>query len=76
MLPEAESLGVRIALENVWNNFRLSPLEFARYIYWPAVLEALDDVGFNGWATAEIPGGGRERLQEIAERMKRILGLA
>lgn len=32
LAPEAEKLGVIIAVENVWNNFLLSPLEFARYI--------------------------------------------
>lgn len=31
-LPLAEELGIRIAFENVWNMFLLSPLEFARYI--------------------------------------------
>jgi hexulose-6-phosphate isomerase len=31
-LPLAKELGVRIALENVWNKFLLSPLEAARYI--------------------------------------------
>ena len=29
---------------------------------WPAVMKALDDIGYTGWAAAEIPGGGRERL--------------
>lgn len=32
MLPHAQSQGVKIAIENVWNKFLLSPLEFARYI--------------------------------------------
>src|SRR5438477_8360893 len=31
-LPLAEELGVKIAIENVWNQFLLSPLEAARYI--------------------------------------------
>jgi len=31
-LPLAEELGVKIALENVWNQFLLSPLEAARYV--------------------------------------------
>lgn len=31
-LPLAEELGVKIAIENVWNNFLLSPLEAARYV--------------------------------------------
>ncbi len=138
VLPLAEELGVKIAIENVWNNFLLSPLEAARYIDdfdhpmigwyfdvgnivnygwpehwihvlgrrilkldikefsrkkrndeglwkgfgvkllegdcdWPAVMKALDEIGYSGWASAEVPGGGEERLREIAERMDRIL---
>ena len=137
VLPLAEKLGIKIALENVWNNFLLSPLETARYVDefksdkvvvhfdvgnvvrygwpedwirtlgkrifkldvkeysrkkardegvvkgfrvkllegdcdWPAVMKALKDIGYRGWGTAEIPGGGRERLKEIAQRMDRI----
>lgn len=32
VIPYAEKLDVKIALENVWNNFLLSPVEMARYI--------------------------------------------
>ncbi|HEX8202165.1 MAG TPA: sugar phosphate isomerase/epimerase family protein [Isosphaeraceae bacterium] len=32
LLPEAERLGVKIAIEEVWNRFLLSPPEFCRYI--------------------------------------------
>ena len=31
-VPLAQELGIRIAVENVWNNLHLSPLEAARYI--------------------------------------------
>ena len=31
-IPLAEELGVKIAIENVWNHFLLSPLEAARYV--------------------------------------------
>lgn len=31
-LPLAQELGVKIALENVWNQFLLSPMEAARYV--------------------------------------------
>ncbi len=31
-IPMAEDLGVKIAIENVWNNFLLSPMEAARYV--------------------------------------------
>lgn len=141
MLPLAEELGVQIAIENVWNQILLSPLEFARYIDefenawigayfdignvvnfgwpeqwirilgdrilkldvkeyskelrdsegpyagfraplgegsidWPAVLGALSDIGYEGWATAEVEGGDRARLQEIAEGMDRVFDTA
>ena len=32
VLPIAEKTGVKIAIENVWNQFLLSPLEAARYV--------------------------------------------
>ncbi|MDR3194842.1 MAG: sugar phosphate isomerase/epimerase [Tannerella sp.] len=32
LLPAAEKLRVRICVENVWNNFLLSPLEACRYV--------------------------------------------
>jgi hexulose-6-phosphate isomerase len=32
ILPEAEKTGIKIAIENVWNNFLLSPMEAAQYI--------------------------------------------
>jgi hexulose-6-phosphate isomerase len=138
-IPVAEELGVKILLENVWNNFLLSPLEEARFIdelespfvgayfdvgnivrygwpqHWIAVLQKrigkLDIKGFSrekmqkeglwkgfdveigdddcdwpevcaelkkigytdGWATAEVGGGGEERLTKILERMRKNL---
>lgn len=42
---------------------------------WPEVLKALVEVGYEGWATSEVGGGGREKLEEIAKRMNRVLGL-
>jgi L-ribulose-5-phosphate 3-epimerase len=32
LIPEAQAQGVKIAIEEVWNKFLLSPVEFARYI--------------------------------------------
>lgn len=139
VLPLAQELNIRILFENVWNNFLLSPLEYARYIDefesplvgayfdvgnivrygwpehwirilghrigkldikeysrkiandegvgkgfraeigdgedgcdWPAVLAALKEIGYSGWATAEVRGGDRARLQEVSERMDKI----
>ena len=139
VLPVAEAHGIKIAFENVWNNFLLSPLEAARYIDelesdhvgwyldvgnlvnygwpeqwvrilgkrilkldikefsrkkrndeglwkgfgveigdgdcgWPKVMKALDEIGFTaGWATAEVGGGGEERLSDVKARMDRVL---
>lgn len=43
---------------------------------WPAVREALKDIRFTGWATAEVQGGNRERCAEILANMrKHLLGL-
>lgn len=137
VLPLAEELGIKIAFENVWNQFLLSPIEAARYVDefeskyvgwyfdvgnivnygwpeqwvdilgsrilkldikeysrkrrdgeglwkgfgvkllegdcdWPSVMKALDRIGFTGWGTAEVSGGDRARLADIAERMDRI----
>ena len=141
VLPLAKELDIKIAFENVWNKFLLSPLEFARYIdefesdmvgayfdvgnvvtygwpehwiqtlgdriikldikefsrskqneegpsagfrvklgegdcNWPVVVDALEAIGYSGWATAEVSGGDRVRLADIASRMDRILELA
>lgn len=138
-IPLAEELGINILLENVWNNFLLSPLEEARYIDeidsaffgayfdvgnivrygwpshwiaalgqrigkfdikefsrekmnneglwkgfnveigdgdcdWPEVRAELKKIGFtDGWATAEVSGGGEERLTNILQRMRKVL---
>lgn len=47
LLPLAEQLRVVIAVEEVWNNFLLSPLEFARYIdqFKSPFVQAYFDVG-------------------------------
>ncbi len=43
---------------------------------WPEILKALDEIGYHGWATSEVSGGGQQELAEIAERMNRVLGLS
>jgi hexulose-6-phosphate isomerase len=138
-IPLAEELGIKILLENVWNNFLLSPLEEAKFIDeldsafvgayfdvgnvvrygwpqhwiaalgkrvgkldikefsrekmnneglrkgfdveigdgdcdWPDVRAQLKKIGYtDGWATAEVGGGGEERLTQILERMRKVL---
>ena len=135
-VPLARELGVRIAVENIWNNFLLSPMEANRYldeidseqvgwhldlgnllIYgwpeqwvrilgprvlqlhikefsrtkmdqegrwngfavelaegendWPAIMKALDEIGYDGWAIAEVAGGDEARLRDVRARMER-----
>ncbi len=43
---------------------------------WSAVRTALHDIGYTGWATAEVKGGDRERCAEILDRMRtHLLGV-
>ncbi len=134
VLPLARQLGVRISIENVWNNFLLSPIEAARYVDelgadavgwhfdvgnivnygwpehwirtlgpritrldvkefsrakrdaeglwkgfnvelgegdcdWPIVMTALAEIGYQGWACAEVAGGDADRLAFLSKRM-------
>jgi hexulose-6-phosphate isomerase len=130
-LPFARDLGVKIAIEVVWNNFITKPEQLIKYVDqfqsphvgayfdcsnmikfgvpsadwirqlgprmlkfdfkgyskakewvkigegdedWPAILQALADVGYTGWATAEVNGGGEKELREVYERMTKVLG--
>ena len=140
IIPYAEKQQVYLLLENVWNNFLLSPLEMARYIdelnnpwfqayfdignmlrygwseqwirilgkrikkvhlkdysmkkleneglwkgfdveigegsnNWAAVRTALLEIGFQGWATAEVGGGDKARLVQLAGEMNKVLAL-
>ena len=139
LLPLAQELGVKIAIENVWNHFIMTPLEAVRYIDefqssaigwhfdignaiaygwpeqwirilgkrilklhvkeysrakanktgpssgfdvkffegdddWPAVMKALDDIGYSGWGIAEQRGAdSAEGLKDLSDRMDKIL---
>jgi L-ribulose-5-phosphate 3-epimerase len=42
---------------------------------WDQVRQALDDIGFAGWATAEVGGGGLERLTLVRQQMEQAFGL-
>ena len=141
-LADAEKVGVKIAIETVWNNFLTKPEQLIEYVdqfrspwvgayfdisnmlkygvpaetwirklgkrllkfdfkaysldkakktgnewdgfkveigegseNWPEVLKALAEIGYNGWATAEVGGGGEKHLADISARMDKVLGL-
>jgi hexulose-6-phosphate isomerase len=133
LIPDAEKAGVKIAIEEVWNKFLLSPVEFARYIDefesptvgayfdvgnvveygypeewirelgkrilkihikeyakpkrfdyklgegeidWSAVRQALIDVGYEGWITAEVGFGNVDAMKDVAKRMDQLLQMA
>jgi hexulose-6-phosphate isomerase len=42
---------------------------------WKEVQKALADIGFAGWATAEVGGGDVKRLKLVREQMQRAFGL-
>ena len=41
---------------------------------WPEVLKALGEVGYDGWATAEVGGGGEDVLRRVKAQMDKVLG--
>jgi len=69
LLPLAEELGVTIAVENVWNKFLLSPLEFARYIdeFDHPRLKAYFDIG-----NVILFGFSQDWIRTLGRRIVRI----
>jgi L-ribulose-5-phosphate 3-epimerase len=69
LLPLAEQLGIVIAVENVWNKFLLSPLEFARYVdeFDSPWLKAYFDVG-----NVIIYGYAQDWIRTLGKRIVKI----
>lgn len=42
---------------------------------WDQVRMGLDDIGWSGWTTAEVGGGGVERLTTVREQMQKAFGV-
>jgi hexulose-6-phosphate isomerase len=42
-------------------------------VHWPEVRQALGEIGYSGWCTAEVAGGDRQWLADVAARMDRAL---
>jgi len=69
LLPLAEELRIVIAVENVWNKFLLSPLEFARYVdeFNSPWLKAYFDVG-----NVIIYGYAQDWIRTLGKRIAKI----
>ncbi len=77
-LPLAEELGIRIAFENVWNMFLLSPLEFARYVDefkspWVGAYFDVGNVVNYGWPEQWIRILGKRILKIDVKEYSRAL---
>jgi hexulose-6-phosphate isomerase len=59
--------------EGLWKGFEVELGEGDND--WPAVKRALHDVGYHGYAIAEVPGGDAARLRFLAERMDQLLSV-
>ncbi len=69
LIPRAEELGIIIAVENVWNKFLLSPLEFARYVdeFESPYVRAYFDVG-----NVIIHGYAQDWIRTLGKRIVKI----
>src|SRR5207253_1193727 len=69
LLPDAERHGVKIAIEEVWNKFLLSPPEFARYIdeFASPWVGAYFDVG-----NVVEYGYPQEWIRELGQRILKV----
>jgi len=69
LLPTAEELGVCMALENVWNKFLLSPLEFRDYVdsFEHDLVQAYFDVG-----NILLYGYPHQWIDILGERIARV----
>ncbi len=49
---------------------------FEGNVDWPEVRAAIAEIGFNGWTTAEVPGGDVEKLTTVSADMRKAIGIA
>lgn len=59
--------------EGLWKGFQVEIGEGT--INWRAVRRELKAINYTGFATAEVGGGDKDRLADIAKRMDRVLDL-
>ena len=39
---------------------------------WPEVMKALDEIGYEGYGIAEVPGGDAARMKFLSERIEQL----
>ena len=59
--------------EGLWKGFDVDLMDGD--CRWPEVNRALTSIGYQGWASAEVPGGDRKRLEHVSKKMDAIFGL-
>jgi L-ribulose-5-phosphate 3-epimerase len=42
---------------------------------WPEIIKALGEIGYDGWATAEVKEGDEKYLRDVSARMDKVLEL-
>ncbi|HZT42123.1 MAG TPA: sugar phosphate isomerase/epimerase family protein [Chthonomonadaceae bacterium] len=69
LIPAAEKLGVMICIEEVWNHFLLSPLEFAHYIdsFRHPLVQVYFDVG-----NVVIFGWPEDWIRTLGRRIRKV----
>ena len=45
-------------------------------VEWPEVMKALNEVGYKGWFTCEVGGGGLDRMKDLSKRLDKIFSSA
>lgn len=45
-------------------------------VEWPEVMKAFGEVGYEGWLTCEVAGGGAKRMQALSEKVDKIIAMA
>jgi len=63
----------KLESEGLWKGFDCEIGEGSND--WAAVRKALVEIGYEGWATAEVGGGDKTRLTQIAGEMNKVMAL-
>jgi hexulose-6-phosphate isomerase len=62
----------KMKAEGAWKGFDCKIGAADSSCGWSELMAALKELGYKGWASAEVPGGDRERLAEISQNMNDV----